>query len=90
MPMIDDRNDPSRPPSAATDAAANGESEARIKELEGALEAARQEARQQQDRWLRERADLENLKKRAARERAETISFARMVIHTCSRGFGAR
>ncbi len=50
--------------------------EARIAALEADLAAAREEARQTHDRWLRERADLENLKKRAARERAETIRFA--------------
>ena len=48
----------------------------RIRALEEGLEAAREEARQSHERWLRERADLENLKKRAARERAETARFA--------------
>ena len=76
MRMVDDSDDPPRPPSAATDAAAPGEPGAKIRELEAALEAARQEVRQHQERWLRERADLENLKKRSARERAETISYA--------------
>lgn len=49
---------------------------ARLRELEKQLAEAREEARQNHERWLRERADLENLKKRAARERAETIRFA--------------
>jgi len=49
---------------------------ARVDELEAQLAAAREEARQNHERWLRERADLENVKKRAARERAETIRFA--------------
>jgi len=49
---------------------------ARIAALEADLSAARDEARQSHERWLRERADLENVKKRAARERAETIKFA--------------
>jgi molecular chaperone GrpE len=49
---------------------------ARIQTLEAELAATREEARQNHERWLRERADLENLKKRAARERAETIRFA--------------
>lgn len=44
--------------------------------IEAELQAAREEARQNHDRWLRERADLENLKKRAARERTETVRFA--------------
>jgi molecular chaperone GrpE len=49
---------------------------ARIRELESSLEAARQEARQNHERWMRERADLENVKKRSARERTETVNFA--------------
>src|SRR5438067_10747642 len=49
---------------------------ARIAALETELASAREEARQNHERWLRERADLENLKKRAARDRAETIRFA--------------
>src|SRR5437867_7636799 len=49
---------------------------ARIAALEAEVASAREEARQNHERWLRERADLENLKKRAARERAETIRFA--------------
>lgn len=36
---------------------------------------AREEAAQYKDRWIRERADLENLKKRAARERQEAIRY---------------
>src|SRR5579875_130371 len=46
---------------------------ARIAALEAELAAAREEARQNYDRWVRERADLENLKKRAAREREEAV-----------------
>ena len=49
---------------------------ARVRALEEELAAARDEARQNHERWLRERADLENVKKRAARERAETVRFA--------------
>jgi molecular chaperone GrpE len=49
---------------------------ARLTALESELEKAREEARQNQERWQRERADLENLKKRTARERAETLKFA--------------
>ena len=58
-----------------TDAPAD-DAATRVSELEAQLAAAREEARQNHDRWLRERADLENVKKRAARERAETIRFA--------------
>jgi molecular chaperone GrpE len=48
----------------------------RIEALEQDLASARDESRQAHERWLRERADLENLKKRAARERTETVRFA--------------
>jgi molecular chaperone GrpE len=43
--------------------------------LEADLQAAREEARQNHERWLRERADLENVKKRAARERSDALKF---------------
>jgi molecular chaperone GrpE len=66
---MDDADDPK------TDAPAD-DAAPRLRELEAQLAAAREEARQNHDRWLRERADLENVKKRAARERAETIRFA--------------
>ena len=49
---------------------------ARVAALEAELEAVREEARQANDRWLRERADGENLKKRAARERVEDVRAA--------------
>lgn len=42
---------------------------------EAELQAAREEAAQFKDRWIRERADLENLKKRAARERQEAVRY---------------
>src|SRR5690348_9762507 len=58
-----------------TDAPAD-DAATRVGELEAQLAAAREEARQNHDRWLRERADLENVKKRAARERTETVRFA--------------
>jgi molecular chaperone GrpE len=47
----------------------------RIEALEAELAAAREEARQANERCLRERADGENLKKRAARERSEAVRF---------------
>ena len=62
-----EHDDWTRPPSDGPAATAG---------LEAELAAAKEEAKQAQDRWLRERADLENLKKRGARERAETIRFA--------------
>jgi len=40
------------------------------------LVAAQDEARQNHDRWLRAAADLENFKKRMARERTEAVRFA--------------
>jgi molecular chaperone GrpE len=49
--------------------------EARIAELEAALATAQEEARVAYDRWVRERADLENLRKRMARERQDAIRF---------------
>src|SRR5262245_44209756 len=47
----------------------------RVAELEAELAAARDEARQLHDRWVRERADLENAKKRAVRERQDAERF---------------
>jgi len=47
----------------------------RIEELEAELATAREEARQANERLLRERADGENLKKRVARERGEAVRF---------------
>jgi len=43
---------------------------------EATLAAARDEARQNHDRWLRTAAELENFKKRVARERTEAVRFA--------------
>ena len=62
----------------ATDAAIGGpeSNQERIRALEAALEAAREDAKQSQDRWMRERADLENVKRRAAREKADLAKFA--------------
>src|SRR5690349_3896826 len=64
----DPRTTPDDDPPAAADA--------RIRALEAEIAAVREEARQNHERWLRERADLENVKKRAARERTETLRFA--------------
>jgi molecular chaperone GrpE len=49
--------------------------EARIRELEQQVAHHQGEARANYDRFLRERADLENLKKRAAREREEALRY---------------
>jgi molecular chaperone GrpE len=67
-------DDTAKDPNAPADEP-GGEVAARLQALEAALEAAREEARQGQARWLRERADLENLKKRTARELADTVRF---------------
>jgi molecular chaperone GrpE len=48
---------------------------ARIQELEKALEEREAEAKANYDRFVRARADLENFKKRAVREREETVRY---------------
>jgi molecular chaperone GrpE len=75
----DDRHGGGPGPFGPRPAAAPGAGEdlaRRVESLEQELATAREEARQAHERWLRERADLENLKKRTARERADTIRFA--------------
>lgn len=52
-----------------------GRAEERIGQLEAELAQARDEARANHERWVRERADLENLKKRAARERTDAVRY---------------
>lgn len=52
-----------------------GDPSARIAALEAELAAARDEGRQNYERWVRERAELENVKKRMAKEKADTIRF---------------
>jgi molecular chaperone GrpE len=47
----------------------------RVADLEAELAAAREEARHNLDRWVRERADLENHKRRAARERQDAVRY---------------
>jgi molecular chaperone GrpE len=48
---------------------------AKIQGLERALDACEAEVKTNYDRFLRERADLENFKKRAAREREEVARY---------------
>lgn len=57
-------------------AADSADPEERVRALQTALDAAREEARQSHERWVRERADVENIKRRAARERADLAKFA--------------
>jgi len=47
----------------------------RVADLEAELAAAKDEARQNHERWVRERADLENMRKRATRERQDAARF---------------
>jgi len=47
-----------------------------IEQLRQQLEEAQAEARANHDRFLRERADLENFKKRMQREKADALRFA--------------
>lgn len=68
MAEDDTRDDPANP--APADPAE------RLRACEAELEAARAEARQNHERWLRERADLENFRRRAAREKADMAKFA--------------
>jgi molecular chaperone GrpE len=43
--------------------------------LEADLAAAREEVERYRERWMRERADLENVKKRGERERSDAVRF---------------
>src|SRR5881398_2458163 len=68
----DDRPGVDEAPGGASEERPSNDREA----LEGTLAAAREEARQNHDRWLRAVAELENFKKRMERERAEATRFA--------------
>jgi len=72
--MADDYED--TPPEGVRPGQPGDDPEARLRSLEQELAAARAEAAQNHDRWLRERADLENVKRRAARERDDTVKYA--------------
>ena len=65
---MDDRDDRSTP----TPGEPIGD---RLGALEAELAGARDEAERFRERWVRERADLENVKKRAERERLEAVRF---------------
>jgi molecular chaperone GrpE len=56
------------------DAEANGRED--IFELQGQLDAAKAEAAELQDRWLRLNAEFDNFRKRNAKERMDLIQFA--------------
>jgi molecular chaperone GrpE len=72
MPDRDDQRRFGAVPEPAADPDVLGQ---RVAELEAELEAAREEVRQAHDRWVRERADLDNQKKRATRERQDAVRF---------------
>ena len=55
---------------------ADGSPEYTMQQLRQQLDEAQIEARANQDRFLRERAELENFKKRMQREKAEALRFA--------------
>lgn len=59
----------------APQAAAAEASEAQAPSLEEQLAAKEKEARENWDRFLRERADLENFRKRANREKEELLNY---------------
>lgn len=60
---------------AAAEPIAAGSEPLRIKELEEALAAKEAEARENWDKFVRERADLENYKKRVQREKEELLKY---------------
>jgi molecular chaperone GrpE len=74
--MIDDPTDRKDQDPRRADEDRDADPAARLAALESELAAAREEARQANDRWVRERADLENVKKRMARQQADTVRYA--------------
>ena len=62
-------------PQEAAELAAGEVTEARIKELEEALAAKGLESAGNWDKYLRERADLENYRKRVQREKEEILKY---------------
>jgi molecular chaperone GrpE len=70
----DDRSNPPQDPTAAG-APDPADTAGRIAALEGELASAREEARAANDRWVRERADLENVKRRSQRERTDAVRY---------------
>ncbi len=58
------------------DQVADGPAETQTERLQASLEAAEAAAAESQDLYLRERAELENFKKRSMRERSEALRYA--------------
>src|ERR1044071_925429 len=71
---LEETNDSAAGESRDGETSAVGESE--VTDLRQQLEVKEQEARNNYDRFLRQVAELENFKKRATREKEETIRFA--------------
>lgn len=62
-------------PAKTAEAVEPASPEERISQLEGLLAAKELESRENWDRFLRERADLENYRKRANREKEELLNY---------------
>jgi molecular chaperone GrpE len=73
-PQVEGTALPPATPDDAVSAAVSAESE--IEQLRRTLAEKDEEARVSQDRFLRERAELENFKKRMQREKGEALRFA--------------
>jgi molecular chaperone GrpE len=63
-------------PSAGTAPGTLPEASARIAELEAEVASRAAAARENEDRWLRERAELENFKRRMQRDKSEALRYA--------------
>src|ERR1043166_6734037 len=75
----DEKTRSEAPNDSAAAASRDGESavaESEVTNLRQELEAKEQESKNNYDRFLRQVAELENFKKRASREKEETIRFA--------------
>ncbi len=68
------------PPAPATDQARLAELEARKTELETQLTQAKQEASDNWNRFVRERADVENIRKRQERMLTERVQYQRKAL----------
>jgi molecular chaperone GrpE len=74
MAAVEAREAPAAPKPSAQDAVTEALIAAK-KELESVLAQTQKEAEHMRERWLRAAADFENYKKRAAREREETVKY---------------
>ena len=70
-----ERREPPAPPKTSANDAITEALIAAKKELEDVLGQTKKEAEHMRERWLRAAADFENYKKRAAREREETVKY---------------